>query len=144
MKSKWLLRTTKIDIKKLSKETNLNPTVVKVLIHRGIKETKDIKRFIESSVKDLHNPLLMEDMEEGTEIIKKSIEMGKKICIYGDYDADGVTSTAILYKALRACGADIKYHVPDRELEGYGMNSERIKKLSEEGVEVILTCDNGK
>lgn len=143
MKSKWLLRTTKIDIKKLSKETNLNPTVVKVLIHRGIKETKDIKRFIESSVKDLHNPLLMEDMEEGTEIIKKSIEMGKKICIYGDYDADGVTSTAILYKALRACGADIKYHVPDRELEGYGMNSERIKKLSEEGVEVILTCDNG-
>ncbi|WP_035289757.1 single-stranded-DNA-specific exonuclease RecJ [Clostridium sp. KNHs214] len=143
MKSKWLLRTTKIDIENLSKKTNLSPTVVKILIDRGITNPKDIKRFIESSINDLHNPLLMQDMEMGIEIIKDSIQKDKKICIYGDYDADGVTSTVILYKALKLCGADVKYHVPDRESEGYGMNSERIKKLYKEGIEVILTCDNG-
>lgn len=143
MKSKWLLRTTKIDIENLSKKTNLSPTVVKILIDRGITNPKDIKRFIESSINDLHNPLLMQDMEMGIEIIKDSIQKDKKICIYGDYDADGVTSTVILYKALKLCGADVKYHVPDRESEGYGMNSGRIKKLYKEGIEVILTCDNG-
>lgn len=143
MKSKWLLRTTKIDIENLSKKTNLSPTVVKILIDRGITNPKDIKRFIESSINDLHNPLLMQDMEMGIEIIKDSIQKDKKICIYGDYDADGVTSTVILYKALKLCGADVKYHVPDRESEGYGMNSERIKRLYKEGIEVILTCDNG-
>ncbi|WP_138202734.1 single-stranded-DNA-specific exonuclease RecJ [Haloimpatiens lingqiaonensis] len=143
MKSKWLLRNTKIDIERISRETNLSPTVVKILIHRGIMESEDIKKFIEPSVKDLHNPFLMQDMDKGTEIIKDAIEKAEKICIYGDYDADGVTSTAILYKALKACGADVKYHVPDRESEGYGMNCERIKKLNEEGINVILTCDNG-
>lgn len=143
MKSKWLLRNTKIDIERISRETNLSPTVVKILIHRGITETEDIKKFIEPSVKDLYNPLLMQDMDKGTEIIKDAIEKAEKICIYGDYDADGVTSTAILYKALKACGADVKYHVPDRESEGYGMNCERIKKLNQEGINVILTCDNG-
>ncbi len=95
------------------------------------------------SLEKLYNPLLMKDMDKGTEIIKRAIIDKKKIAIYGDYDADGVTSTVILYTTLKECEANVTYYIPDRETEGYGMCTDRVEKLKEEGVEVIITCDNG-
>ncbi|SDL29067.1 exonuclease RecJ [Clostridium cochlearium] len=114
-----------------------------LLVNRGIKTAYDINRFINASLEDLYDPFLMKDMDKGIELIKNAIEKNKKIAIYGDYDADGVTSTVILYKGLKRCGANFIYHIPDRENEGYGMNKDRIEKLKNEGVEVILSCDNG-
>ncbi|MFD3157547.1 single-stranded-DNA-specific exonuclease RecJ [Haloimpatiens sp. FM7330] len=143
MKARWLLRTTKIDVKELANKANISPITAKILIDRGINTPQEIKKFMRASLEDLYNPLLMKDMDKGTDIIKEAIQQNKKICIYGDYDADGVTSTTILYKALTKLGSNVKYHVPDRENEGYGMNKNRIKILKDEGIDVILTCDNG-
>ncbi len=138
-----MLKCTGFNVKSLAQEIGINETIVNVLINRGIKTSMDIKKFVDASLKDLYNPFFMIDMDKGVDIIKEAIDMGRKIAIYGDYDADGVTSTVILYKALKRLGGNFIYHIPDREAEGYGMNLERIKLLKEEGVEVILSCDNG-
>ena len=143
MKERWLIRKNSAPIAELSKASGLNSTIITILSNRGIKEVKEINKFIQASLEDLHEPLLMKDMDKGTDIIKEAIIKKKNIVIYGDYDVDGVTSTVILYKALKLCGANVKYYMPDREYEGYGINSERIKLLKAEGTEVILTCDNG-
>ena len=143
MKKAWLLRNNNIDKKKLAKEAGVTEIIACLLANRGITDKDGAKKFLEASLSDMHNPLLMKDMDKGTEIIKNSILQGKKIIIYGDYDADGVMSTVILYKALLRCGASASYYIPDREKEGYGMCSERISILKEKGCEVILTCDNG-
>jgi single-stranded-DNA-specific exonuclease len=143
LKEKWLIRKTSAPIKELAKAVGLDETIVTVLANRGVREIDDIRSFVSASLKDLYNPLLMRDMDKGTDIIKQAIVECKNIVIYGDYDVDGVTSTVVLYKALTFCGAKVTYYIPDREYEGYGINSERIKTLKQEGAEVILTCDNG-
>jgi single-stranded-DNA-specific exonuclease len=143
LKERWLIRKTNAPIEELSKALGLNDTIVTILANRGIKELTEIDKFIHASLEDLYDPLLMKDMDKGTDIIKEAIINKKNIVIYGDYDVDGVTSTVVLYKALKRCGANVKYYIPDREYEGYGINSERIRLLKAEGTEVILTCDNG-
>ncbi|MBZ9636056.1 single-stranded-DNA-specific exonuclease RecJ [Clostridium sp. FP1] len=143
MEKKWLIRSTSKDIKALAKKSGVSEVLAKILINRGFSNEIDIKKFMRASLEDLYDPFLMKDMEKAIELIKLAIENKKKIVVYGDYDADGVTSTVIMYKSLKQCGAAVEYYVPDRELEGYGINSDRIRKLSVEGFEVILTCDNG-
>ena len=143
MKEKWVAINRKQEFEKLSKETNLHPLMVRLLANRDIKTEKEASLFLNGTINDLHDGSLMKDMKKGVSIIKNAILDKKKIVIYGDYDCDGVCSTTILYKVLQALGANFKYHIPNREDEGYGMNSSRIRKLKEEGVEVILTCDNG-
>ena len=143
MKEKWVAINRKQEFEKLSKETNLHPLMVRLLANRDIKTGKEASLFLNGTINDLHDGSLMKDMKKGVSIIKNAILDKKKIVIYGDYDCDGVCSTTILYKVLQALGANFKYHIPNREDEGYGMNSSRIRKLKEEGVEVILTCDNG-
>lgn len=143
MEKKWLLRNTSKDISSLAKNSGVSEVTAKILINRGFSNPVDIKKFMRASINDLYDPLLMKDMDKGTALIKLAIENNQKIVVYGDYDADGVTSTVIMYKALKHCGANVKYHVPDREHEGYGINSDRIRILNEEGCKVVLTCDNG-
>jgi len=138
-----MLKCTSSNVKALAQEIGVNETIINVLINRGIKTSRDIKKFVDASLKDLYNPFFMIDMDKGVDIIKEAIDMKRKIAIYGDYDADGVTSTVILYKALKRLGGNFIYHIPDREAEGYGMNLERIRHLKEDGVEIILSCDNG-
>jgi len=143
MEKKWLLRNTSRDIKSLAKNSGVSEVIAKILINRGFTSEIDIKKFMRAKVDDLYNPFLMKDMEKAIGLIKSAIENKEKIVVYGDYDADGVTSTVIMYKALKHCGANVDFHVPDRQNEGYGINSERIIKLKQEGFGVILTCDNG-
>ncbi|MBE6052598.1 MAG: single-stranded-DNA-specific exonuclease RecJ [Clostridium sartagoforme] len=143
MKENWILVNKKESFLKLSEFLNENPLVLRLLANRGIDDITLAKRFLDGTVEDLYNGYLMKDMEKGVAIIKNAILNNKKIIIYGDYDCDGVNSTTILYKALKAVGANYGYYIPNREEEGYGMHSGRIEKLSEEGYEVILTCDNG-
>ena len=143
MKEKWVAINRKQEFENLSKETNLHPLMVRLLANRDIKTGKEASLFLNGTINDLYDGSLMKDMKKGVSIIKNAILDKKKIVIYGDYDCDGVCSTTILYKVFQALGANFKYHIPNREDEGYGMNSNRIRKLKEEGVEVILTCDNG-
>ncbi|MBU3218333.1 single-stranded-DNA-specific exonuclease RecJ [Clostridium estertheticum] len=143
MEKKWLLRNTSKDVISLSNKSGVSPVVAKILINRGFDNEIDIRKFMRASIDDLYDPFLMKDMEKAIDIIKLAIENKEKIVVYGDYDADGVTSTVIMYKGLKRSGANVEYYVPDREHEGYGINSDRIKKLNDEGFKVVLTCDNG-
>lgn len=143
MDKKWLLRSTSKDISLLAKNSGVSEVIAKILVNRGINNEIEIKKFMKASLEDLYDPFLMKDMEKATSLIKLAMENKEKIVVYGDYDADGVTSTVIMYKALKHCGAQVEYYVPDRENEGYGINSDRVRKLWEQGFGVILTCDNG-
>ncbi|WP_411682836.1 single-stranded-DNA-specific exonuclease RecJ [Clostridium thailandense] len=138
-----MLRRSKVDIKKLSKNTNVSDIIASILVNRDINTEKDIEKFMNPNIEYLHNPLLMKDMNKGTNLIIDSIKQERSIVVYGDYDADGIISTYILYSALLRCGANVKYHIPDRVTEGYGINSESLRQLKEEGYEVVITCDNG-
>ncbi len=91
----------------------------------------------------LHDPLLMRDMDKAAAAVQQAVENGEMICICGDYDCDGIASTAILYDYLTQIGARVCYHIPDREKEGYGLNRETIRELAEYGVDMLLTVDNG-
>ncbi|MBW9169967.1 single-stranded-DNA-specific exonuclease RecJ [Clostridium estertheticum] len=143
MEKKWLLRNTSKDVISLSNKSGVSPVVAKILINRGFDNEIDIRKFMRASIDDLYDPFLMKDMEKAIDIIKLAIENKEEIVVYGDYDADGVTSTVIMYKGLKRSGANVEYYVPDREHEGYGINSDRIRKLNDEGFKVVLTCDNG-
>lgn len=142
-KVKWMLKRTNTDIEYIARNANITTTTAKILANRGIKNVIDVKRFLNATEKELYDPLLMKDMNKGTDIIKNSILHKEKIVIYGDYDADGVTSTVIMYKALKRCGAEVDYYIPNRETEGYGLSTERLKVLKKQGFDTVLTCDNG-
>lgn len=143
MKEKWMVINKKEDFIKLTNEYEINPLIARLLANRGIVNKKEASLFLKGTVNDLNDASLMKDMKKAVSIIKGAIEEKKKIVIYGDYDCDGVCSTTIIYRTLKKLGANFDYYIPNREDEGYGMNSDRIRKLKSEGAEVILTCDNG-
>ncbi|MGG7096327.1 single-stranded-DNA-specific exonuclease RecJ [Clostridium sardiniense] len=143
MKEKWLVRNKREEFQSLSKDMSENSLILRLLANRGISRKESASLFLNGTVADMYDSFLLKDLDKGVAIIKDAIEKGKKIVIYGDYDCDGVCSTAILYKGLKRLNANFEYHIPNRESEGYGMNAERIKILKDEGAEVLLTCDNG-
>ncbi len=108
---------------------------------RGFHQEEEIRCLLESG--QLSDPFLMKDMDKAVERIRRAIENFEKIAVYGDYDADGVTATSILYTYLDAVGADVIYYIPQREGEGYGMNLHAVEFLHGEGVGLIITVDNG-
>lgn len=145
MEKRWRLKSRKhnSDIDRIAKEAGVNRFIAEILVNRGIETPEEMVKFLNPKLKHLHSPRHMKDMDRGTDIIINAIKSGKKIVIYGDYDCDGVTSTTIMYKGLKRCGANVSYHIPHRIEEGYGMNSEAVKRLAHEGCQVIITCDNG-
>lgn len=143
MKENWMLVNKKESFLRLSSAMDENPLVLRLLANREINSVKEAKRFLYGTINDLYDPYLMKDMDKGIKIIKESVLNKKKVTIYGDYDCDGVVSTSILFKALENIKANFNYYIPNREDEGYGMHSGRIKKLKKDGTQVILTCDNG-
>lgn len=138
-----MLRQNTINAKEMSRSLGISEELAYIMGNRDIRTVEEGRRFLNASINDLYAPELMKDMDKGTDIIIDSVNTQKNIVVYGDYDADGVSSTVILFKALKRCGANVNYYIPDRESEGYGMNSDRIRLLKEEGCQVILTCDNG-
>ena len=89
------------------------------------------------------DPFLLKDMDRAVERIRRAVEEFEKIAIYGDYDADGITATSLLYTYLETCGADVMYYIPERDTEGYGMNADAVRQLAEQGIQLIVTVDNG-
>lgn len=120
-----------------------HPVVLQLLKNRGIETTEEINRFINPTLDLLYNPLLLKDMAKAVKRINTAINKRHKITIYGDYDVDGITSCCILVKLLRKMGADVNYYIPSRQHEGYGLNLEAVKKISNEGTRLIITVDNG-
>ncbi|WP_243129583.1 MULTISPECIES: single-stranded-DNA-specific exonuclease RecJ [Clostridium] len=143
LKEKWMVINKKKEFEMLKSEIELHPLILRLLANRGIYSKEDASLFLYGDLKKLLDGNSMKGMEEGVNLIKEAILAGEKIVIYGDYDCDGVCSTTILNKTLESLGANFVYYIPNREEEGYGINSDRIRILKEEGAEVILTCDNG-
>ncbi|MDO4563522.1 MAG: single-stranded-DNA-specific exonuclease RecJ [Clostridia bacterium] len=121
----------------------ITPLVARVMINRGINTADAAKRFLDKSTGDLHPPHLLQGVEKAVERIKRAISEGEHIVIYGDYDVDGITSTALMVRFLRSCGANTSAYIPDRQDEGYGLNKGAIDRIKSRGAKLIVTVDTG-
>lgn len=131
------------EITAFAKQFNIPPAVAVILLNRGIKSEQQIQSYLKKGLDGVHNPFLMNDMQNAVDRILKSVSEHEKITVYGDYDADGVTSTAILYKFLTSIGANAEYYIPDRISEGYGLNIKAINRLAKNGTKLMITVDCG-
>lgn len=130
------------EIQRLQKETGLPELLCAILVARGIDTKHDFDAFF-SDAGELDDPFLLKDMDHAVERVQQAIEDGERIAVYGDYDCDGVTSTALLTSYLQSVGADVIYYVPSREKEGYGLNCAAVDMLAGQRVDLIITVDNG-
>ena len=125
-------------------ENNSGDLLTTILAGRGIHTAEDTRKFLNPSIKEyMPNPSVLQDMDRAAGIIVDAIQAGHKIAIYGDYDVDGITSTAVFVKYLRMLGVDVVWHLPTREGEGYGLNNEAIEDIVNDGVRLLITVDCG-
>lgn len=126
----------------LQRQLGLSPLAASALAARGI-WGQQAERFLDTSLHRLGDPFLLPDMDKAVEQVRRSLAAGEKIAVYGDYDVDGVTGTALLMQYLRRQGADCVYHIPDRLQEGYGLNPGAVRQLAEQGCRLMITVDSG-
>ena len=144
------MRNTKWNIKNIPKDKDIkinnipvDKDILKILFSRGIKSPGEIRDFLNPKLENLQNPNKLYDVEKAVKIIREAIQKNKNIWIYGDYDVDGITSTAVLYLALKELGAEnVSYYIPIRD-EGYGLNNDALKKIKDSGGELVITVDCG-
>lgn len=136
-------KTDKAAAVELSEETGIPALLCLLLIERGITVPEDADEFVDPKHMSLDDPYLIKDMDKAVLRIKKAVESGEKIAVYGDYDADGITATALLFSFLEANGADVVYYIPSRIGEGYGMHCGAVDRLAQQGIKLIVTVDNG-
>ena len=138
-----MLYTKKADFEKIAKEFHISPVTARIMRNRDVCEEEAIRRYLYGTKKDCYSPYLLKDVELAVDILQEKISKGKQIRIVGDYDIDGVCSTYLLFKALNRVGARVDYKIPDRIKDGYGINIQIIEAAAADGVDTILTCDNG-
>ena len=142
-RKKWITAPIDKDLAaQVAENHSLDPFTALILVSRGITEYEDVEDFFDTDF-SFCDPYLIADMDKAALRIKGAIDNFEKICVYGDYDADGVTSTALMYSYLSSHGADVMYYIPDRITEGYGMSCSAVDKLHAQGVKLIVTVDNG-
>lgn len=141
-RKKWVVSSCDRDrAAELAENCGIDPFAAYLLCSRGMCDEFEVESFLYDT--DLSDPSELPDMEKACERINRALENGEKITVFGDYDADGVTSTALLYSYLCSCGANVDYYIPDREKEGYGMNIDAVDTLKSRGTSLIVTVDNG-
>ncbi len=148
MNSKWMLLTKKADFAGIGKELDIDPVVVRVMRNRGLKTAEQMRSFLALDTEDgitdiMHDPMLLPDMDKAVLILAGKVKDKKHIRVVGDYDVDGVTASYILVKSLKQMGAKVSYAIPDRMTDGYGINTDMVESAYEDGVDTLLTCDNG-
>ncbi len=143
MNKKWNIKEQNLDrAEQISKKYNLGKLVSKILSHKNLKDD-EIEKFLKPTREDFYDPFLMPDMNKAINRINKAIESKEKIIIYGDYDADGITSTTILKRFFKDRGADLDTYIPNRLDEGYGLNKEAVEKIAKDGYKLVITVDCG-
>jgi len=141
---RWLVnRTNQEFLEYLSRKASISVAFAQILVNRGVKDADSIKAFLNPSLKDLHDPYLMPDMETATERIRIALKRGETVFVLGDYDADGITSTALLTLALRKLGLKTYFYIPHRIREGYGVSLKGIKMAQDCGATLLVTTDCG-
>jgi len=132
------------DFTKIAKKAGLGPEVARLLYSRGVKDQEALSHFLTPTLDDLHDPYLLHDMDKAVERIRRAIEDGEFILIYGDYDADGMTSASIVKESLEQLGAEVAVYLPNRFTDGYGPNASVYKYfIEQQGISLIVTVDNG-
>lgn len=143
MKEKWYVAAKKADFQGIAKRFGIDPVTARIIRNRDVVGDDEIRQYLYGTRAELGDPAQLQGGLEAASLLKQKIEEGKKIRIIGDYDIDGVNSTYILYRALTRCGAQVDYEIPDRMKDGYGLNISLLKLALEEGIDTVLTCDNG-
>ncbi len=141
--NKWVIRKKSGNFLLLSETMGVSRITAQILINRGLLKEDLVDDFLNTDLKRLKDFKKAYGVTDGIEILKQAISNGEKITIYGDYDVDGVTSTTILYKTIKSLTNNVNYFLPNRHLDGYGLNIERIDDLIKDGTNLIITCDNG-
>lgn len=144
MKSNWIVSPREPELqKKLSVKLSISPLTAQILINRGIRNDAEAEAFLKCNLFDLPSPYLMSGMDKAVSRLSRAVYGKEKIAIYGDYDVDGITSTSLLYNFLAETGSDVTCYNPERLTEGYGINSEAVKYLADQGVTLIVSGDCG-
>lgn len=141
--AKWLIAHRGGDFAKTAQTFGISPVLARLMRNRGIIGDDAVRKYLYGSLADLHDPFLLHDCEKACGILTEKLREGKKIRIIGDYDVDGICASFILLHCLRALGADVSAVLPDRVKDGYGLNVSMITQAAMDGVDTILTCDNG-
>lgn len=141
--SQWMVQTKRADFSGIAQKYGITPVTARIIRNRGVVEDEEIRRYLTGDLEDMYSPWLLPDMEKAAAIIKQKTEAGASIRVVGDYDIDGVCATYILLTALKEIGARGDYRIPDRIKDGYGINEAIIRQAAEDGIDTILTCDNG-
>lgn len=142
-KKEWRIQARKVDFDTLGAQLKVSPLTVRLMCNRGLQTLEEMRRYLYPDQEDLHDPLLMKDMEKAVNMITEKIDQGCRIRIVGDYDIDGVCSVAILYQGLLRAGAVADWYIPHRVRDGYGLNLRIVENAVKDGINTILTCDNG-
>lgn len=142
-KTQWMLHTKRADFNAISKQFQISPVVARIIRNRDVTEAAAMNRYLNGTINDLYDPHQMKDIDQAVTILTGKIQQNKKIRIVGDYDIDGVCSTYLLLKGLTRVGAQADYQIPERIRDGYGINEAIIRKAYQDGIDTIITCDNG-
>ncbi|RGY97608.1 single-stranded-DNA-specific exonuclease RecJ [Clostridium sp. AM58-1XD] len=140
---KWMVQTKKADFNEIARKFSISPVTARIMRNRDVTGEEAIRKYLYGTPEDLCEPRLLKDMDKAVGLILDKVQGSKKIRIIGDYDIDGVCSTYILYKALKRAGALVDYEIPDRIKDGYGINEMIIEAAAADGIDTIITCDNG-
>lgn len=140
---KWMVYNKRADFQKIGQKFGIDPVIARLIRNRDIQDMEEIRSYLYGSIAEIPSPWKLKDIDKATDILQEKIAHDKRIRIIGDYDIDGVTATCILLKGLKRLGADVDTYIPDRIKDGYGMHEQLIDKALEDGIDTILTCDNG-
>ena len=140
---KWVVAAKKADFNQIGQQFHIDPVIARLIRNRDVVREEKIREYLLGTVEEIPSPWLMKDMEKAVDILERKIQQQAKIRIIGDYDIDGVTSTYILLKGLTRIGANVDTYIPDRVADGYGIHEHLIDRAGEDGIDTIVTCDNG-
>ena len=145
MNKRWLYKSVpdQQEIESLGMSLNINSYLSAILLQRGVTTFEEARKFFRPSLKDLHDPFLMKDMERAVERIKRAIDGNEKILIYGDYDVDGTTAVSMVYRYLQSFYPATSFYIPDRTSEGYGVSEKGIIWAKENSFSLIIALDLG-
>lgn len=140
---RWFIAAKRADFDKIGAHFAISPVTARLMRNRDLTTLEEMERYLHGTLDDLYDPHLLKDAERAADILREKIGQGKKLRIVSDYDVDGVCANYILYRGLRRCGAQVDYKIPDRMEDGYGINEHIIERAHADGVDTIVTCDNG-
>ena len=140
---KWYMSAKRADFQAISKKFGIDPVIARVMRNRGIVGDEAIRMYLYGDLSDLNDPFLFKDMDKAVKIIREKIRERQYIRVIGDYDIDGIMSSYILRRGLTELGGYVDIKIPDRVTDGYGINEKLIREAKADGVDTIITCDNG-